>query len=327
MWGKLIKLAVTSGAAALVCGCLSGLPAAGASQARSTARVPASTGAVSAARPCAGHAVPRRYTHVIWIWMENHSFSTIIGAKQAPYLNSLAKKCGLATKDHNISHPSLPNYVAATSGLGYSGIARFDTDCNPVKGCVTPAASIFGQGETWRAYEDSMPSNCTKTNHGEYAVRHNPPAYFTKLRGCSKFDVPYTRLASDLAHNALPAFSFITPNLIDDMHDGTVHDGDHWLSLHLPAILNSREYRGGSTAVFVTWDEGEGGSSSQCASNKSDVGCHIAAIVISPSTKPGTRSATLFNHYSLLGTAEQLLGLPRLGRANNFPTMTKAFRL
>ena len=75
-----------------------------------------------------------------------------------------------------------------------------------------------------------MPSNCAKSDHGEYAVRHNPPAYFTKLRGCAKFDVPYTRLASDLAHNALPAFSFITPNLIDDMHDGTVDDGDHWLS-------------------------------------------------------------------------------------------------
>src|SRR6185437_6323094 len=144
---------------------------------------------------------------------------------------------------------------------------------------------------------------------------------------CAKFDVPFTKLASDLSHNALPAFSFITPNLIDDMHDGTVQDGDHWLSGHLPAILNSREYRNGSTAVFVTWDEGEGGTSSKCATNKSDVGCHVATIVISPSTKPGTKSATLFNHYSLLGTAEQLLGLPKLGDARTAPTMTKAFHL
>ena len=327
MWARLIKLAVSSGAVALVCGCLSGLPAAGAPSAKPTAEVPASTATVSAAKPCASQAVPHRYTHVIWIFMENHSFGTIIGSKQAPYLNSLAAKCGLATKYHNITHPSLPNYVAATSGLGYSGVSQFLTDCNPVKGCVTAAASIFGQGETWRAYEDSMPSNCAKSNHGEYAVRHNPPAYFTKLRGCARFDVPYTRLASDLAHNALPAFSFITPNLIDDMHDGTVHDGDHWLSGHLPAILNSHEYRGGTTAIFITWDEGEGGSSNKCATNKSDVGCHIAAIVISPSTKPGTKSGTLFNHYSLLGTAEQLLGLHKLGRANDFPTMTKAFHL
>jgi hypothetical protein len=35
----------------------------------------------------------------------------------------------------------------------------------------------------------------------------------------------------------------------------------------------------------------------------------------------------LFNHYSLLGTAEQLLGLPRLGQASSYPTMTAAFHL
>jgi hypothetical protein len=41
----------------------------------------------------------------------------------------------------------------------------------------------------------------------------------------------------------------------------------------------------------------------------------------------GTRSGKLFNHYSLLGTAEQLLGLPKLGRAASFPTLMSAFRL
>ncbi len=52
--------------------------------------------------------------------MENHSFGDIIGnTAQAPYLNSLAAECGLATNYHNISHPSLPNYIAATSGPGW----------------------------------------------------------------------------------------------------------------------------------------------------------------------------------------------------------------
>jgi hypothetical protein len=49
--------------------------------------------------------------------------------------------------------------------------------------------------------------------------------------------------------------------------------------------------------------------------------------VISPSTPAGSTSATLFNHYSLLGTAEQLLGLPKLGLASSYPTMTTAFNL
>jgi hypothetical protein len=267
------------------------------------------------------------YKHVIWIWMENHSYNSIIGSSLAPFINSLATECGLATNYHNVSHPSLPNYVSATSGLGYRALAKFDGDCNPVPGCVTRAASIFGQGETWKAYEESMPSNCDKGNSGNYAVRHNPPPYFTGLRGCATFDVPYGQLASDLSGGKLPAFSFVTPNLIDDMHSSSVPVGDKWLAANLPTILRSPEYTSGSTAVFITWDEGEGGTATKCATNTTDVGCHVATIVISPSTRPGTRSAKLFNHYSLLGTAEQLLGLPALGKAASFPTMTSAFNL
>jgi phospholipase C len=284
----------------------------------------------AASGPCGTLSTPPTYKHVIWIWFENHSYNTIIGSSSAPYINSLAKECGLATNYHNISHPSLPNYISATSGLGYSAITKFDSDCSPSSTCDTSAASIFGQGESWKAYEESMPSNCDKSNSGNYAVRHNPPPYYTSLSGCSTKDVPYTQLATDLANNALPAFSFITPNLIDDMHNGTIADGDTWLSNNLPAILSSSEYTGGSTAVFITWDEGEGGSYTKgehCATNTSDVSCHVATLVISPSTKAGTKSGTLFNHWGLLATAEQLLGLPKLGNASSATTLTSAFNL
>ena len=299
---------------------LAGAPAAVAAVAR-----PAPTAAASG--PCGLQATAHGYQHVIWIWMENRSYNSIIGSSKAPYINSLATKCGLATNYHNVSHPSLPNYISATSGLGYRGIARFDGDCNPVPGCVTSAASIFGQGETWKAYEESMPANCHKANSGKYAVRHNPPPYFTGLRGCTTSDVRYPRLASDLSAGKLPAFSFVTPNLIDDMHNSSVAEGDRWLAANLPTILTSPEYVSGSTAVFITWDEGEGGTATKCATNTTDVGCHVATIVISPSTKPGTRSAKLLNHYSLLRTAEQLLGLPLLGHAVSSPSMARAFGL
>jgi hypothetical protein len=283
--------------------------------------------AAAASGPCGSLITAPTYTHVIWVWMENNSYSSIIGNSQAPYINSLAGQCGLATNYHNVSHPSLPNYIAGTSGLTLSALKPFHSDCNPSRKCSTSAASIFTQGETWKAYEESMPSNCAMSNSGEYAVRHNPPPYYTALTTCAANDVPYTRLATDLANHALPAFSFITPNLIDDMHDGTVADGDTWLANNLPTIFNSAQYTSGTTAVIVTWDEGEGGSSNDCASNTTDVGCHVATLVVSPSTVPGTTSSTLFNHYSLLGTTEQLLGLPALGNAASFPTMTSAFNL
>jgi phosphatidylinositol-3-phosphatase len=284
---------------------------------------PASSG------PCGTVSTPPAYTHVIWILMENHSFGDIIGnTAQAPYINSLATECGLATNYHNLSHPSLPNYVGMTSGLAQKQLKPFVPDCNPKRNCTTSAPSIFGQGETWRAYEESMPSNCDPANSGEYAVRHNPPPYFTTLTGCATNDVPYSQLGADLASNTLPAFSFVTPNLIDDMHDGTIAQGDSWLASNLPPILNSPEYASGSTAVFITWDEGTGGKNDEaCATNTTDPSCQVATIVISPSTPAGATSGTLYNHYSLLGTTEQLLGLPMLGQAASNPTMTSDFNL
>ncbi len=313
-----LTLAAVAGPAMSVSPAAAATPAASA-----TAKPTAATG------PCGTTTTPPTYKHVIWIWMENHSFTNIIGnTSQAPYLNSLATECGLATNYHNLTHPSLPNYVGATSGLTLSQLSPFSGDCNPSTRCSTSASSIFSQGETWKAYEESMPSNCDKANSGEYAVRHNPPPYFTTLSGCTTFDVPYTKLSADLAAGTLPAFSFVTPNLIDDMHDGTIAQGDTWLSSNLPAILNSTEYQSGTTAIFITWDEGSGGSTSEsCATNTTDASCRVAAIVISPSTPAGATSATLFNHYSLLGTAEQLLGLPALGQAASSTTMTAAFNL
>jgi len=284
--------------------------------------------AAAASGPCGTLASPPAYRHVIWVWLENHSYSTIIGSPRAPYLNSLATECGQATNYHNITHKSLANYIGATSGLGYAALAKFTGDCSPLPGCVTSAPSIFGQGETWKAYQESMPANCARKNSGDYLVHHNPPPYFTGLAGCATSDVPYPRLASDLAAGTLPAFSFVTPNVLDDMHTGTIAEGDKWLAANLPAILDSHEYTDGSTAVFITWDEGHHGTvGEKCATNRTDESCHVATIVISPSTTPGTRSAALFNHYSLLRTAEQLLGLPLLGKAASYPSMAAAFGL
>ncbi|HEX4863302.1 MAG TPA: alkaline phosphatase family protein [Acidimicrobiales bacterium] len=270
------------------------------------------------------------YRHVVWIWMENHSYSTVIGSPSAPFENQLASECGLATNYHNITHPSLPNYVAATSGLPIGSLGPFGSDCNPGASCrAGPSVeSIFSQVPSWKAYEESMPAPCDHANSGEYAVRHNPPPYFEAVAGnCAANDVAFTRFAADLNGGNLSAFSFITPNLIDDTHDGSVADGDRWLRTNVGAIVSSPAYRAGSVALFVTWDEGEGGSASNCATNTADVGCHVASIVVSPSTPPGTRSATLFNHYSLLRTAEDLLGLPPIASAATATPMESAFGL
>jgi phospholipase C len=285
----------------------------------------------SSSHPCGTQSKPGTIKHVIFIVLENHSYGAILGSSQAPYFNTLATDCGVATNYHNVTHPSLPNYIALTSGLPLSSLHEFVPDCSPSSSCDTSTKSIFGQGESWKSYEESMPSTCDHSNSGNYAVRHNPAAYYTTLGGCSSNDVSYSHLASDLSHNQLPAFSFVTPNLIDDMHNGTVADGNSWMSHNLPTILNSSEYKNGSTVIFITFDEGSDVGSyangENCATNTSDTSCHLPTFVISPSTRAGARSGTLFNHYSLLGTAEQLLHLSKLGQAASYPTMVSAFNL
>lgn len=284
--------------------------------------------AQAASAPCGTKtAAQTTYKHVLWIFMENHAYDAIIGSPDAPYTNRLARQCGLATNYHNITHPSLPNYIAATSGLPLSKLGPFKPDCSPSASCSTSAKGIFGQLSSWRSYEESMPTRCDKTNSGEYAARHNPAVYYTTLTGCAKKDVPYTKLATALANNTLPKFGFITPNLIDDTHDGTIAQGDAWLSKNIPPILNSKAYRTGTLAVFLTYDEGEGGSSSDCATNRTDVGCRVVTIVMSQSTAKGKRATKLYNHYSLLRTTEEILGLPLLRQAKTANSMRRAFGL
>jgi hypothetical protein len=49
--------------------------------------------------------------------MENHATNQIIGNKaHAPFINQLARRYSLATNYHGVTHPSLPNYLAAISG-------------------------------------------------------------------------------------------------------------------------------------------------------------------------------------------------------------------
>jgi len=156
---------------------------------------------------------------------------------------------------------------------------------------------------------------------GAYAVRHNPPTYFTGLAArCGVQDV---RLADppDLAAR----FTFITPNVCHDMHAcddapdlaGQLRAGDRWLATWLPKILDSAEYRSGSTAVFLTWDEDDYAARQ-----------HIATLVIAPSVRPGAAPAQRFTHYSLLRTTEELLGLREfLGHAADARSMRAPFNL
>lgn len=279
-----------------------------ASGATATSAAPPPTPVTTPAGPCAGTAPPPTWDHVVLIVMENHGLDQIVGSPQAPYLNHLGAQCGLAVNYSGITHPSLPNYIALTSG-STDGIS----DDNPPSAHPISGPSIFGLlGSGWRSLEESMPSDCDQVSSGEYAVKHNPAAYYTAIAAaCHAQDVPLVN-PPDLSAR----FTFITPNLCDDMHDCPTSSGDTWLSHEVPMILNSSEYRAGRTVLFITWDENDSG------------GTLVPLFVVAPSVKPATRAGQAFNHYSLLRSTEEMLGLtPLLGAAASAASLRGAFHL
>ena len=278
---------------------------------------PAATDAAAAAAPCGRTTATPTWRHVVVIVMENHSFSQIAG--HSPYLNGLAAQCGLATSYHAGWHPSLPNYIAMTSG-GTQGIV---TDCSPSTSCSTGAASVFSQlGSGWRAYQESMPSTCSKSNSGRYVVRHNPAAYFRNLSSsCPVQDVALGTttagaLQRDLAAGTLPRYAFVTPNVCSDEHDCPVSKGDAWLGTWIPKIVGGRNYAAGDTALFVVYDE-----------DAHNEGNRIYTVVVAPSTPRGVRVGTSYTHLGLLLTTEQMLALPCLADACRAASLRPGFHV
>ena len=75
--------------------------------------------------------------------MENHATNQIIGnTADAPFINQLAHRYGVATNYHGVTHPSLPNYLAAISG-DFQGI--WD-DCKVLVTCP-PEEFVVGAGD------------------------------------------------------------------------------------------------------------------------------------------------------------------------------------
>jgi phospholipase C len=289
--------------AAVLVGCLVTLvaPACGSGHAvaprsRTTRPSPAATGT-----PLCGGERAGPIRHVVLIMMENTPYSRAIGL---PYVTRLRRRCGLATRYHAVTHPSLGNYIALTSGSMPRAIRG--SDCSPSAACRSLHASIFGQlGRRWRVYAQSMPSACYAGTTGLYAVRHTAAPYYPRVRAeCVHQQLPLRALRRALASGRLPRLALVVPNVVDDMHNGCDGCGDRFLKTWIGRIHDAPQYQDGSTVVFVTWDEDDGSHAN-----------HVALLAVSPGTPAGARVRTRLTHYSLLRSIEHLLGLPRLGAA------------
>jgi phosphatidylinositol-3-phosphatase len=256
---------------------------------------------------------PPAYNHVVVIVMENHSLEQVLGSPEAPYLNSLAAANGLATGYSDVSHPSLPNYLALTGGSTF-GISSDCTDC--FLGAPSIADRLEAAGKTWKAYQEGMPSPCFVGSSGRYAQKHDPFIYFNDIRNdpnrCGRI-VPYTQMVGDFNGGSAPNFAFITPDLCNDTHDCALSVGDGWLSREVPKIMSSSAFSGSRSLLVITFDEGENGSEL------------VMTVFAGSGVKAGYRSSAGYDHYSLLRTIEDNWGLAPLAGGDGGASSMKEF--
>src|SRR5713101_7816488 len=201
------------------------------------------------------------FSNVFLILEENHSFSDVVGnTKAMPYLNRLIRTHAVATQYFANTHPSLPDYLWLTTGSA-DGFTRDVCGDGFTVTADNIVRELAGAGVSWKAYEDSLPSvGYPGCGSGGYVEKHDPLAYLSDVQSNSvQLDkiVPVTEFATDLSGGTLPRFSFITPNLLHDAHDGTLSQADAWLKSNFKKLLKSEMFEsGGSGLLIIVFDEG-----------------------------------------------------------------------
>ncbi|MGB7129812.1 MAG: alkaline phosphatase family protein [Candidatus Sulfotelmatobacter sp.] len=263
------------------------------------------TGAQTAAGQARPPVLPLP-AHVVVVVEENEAYSEIIGSSQAPYINSLAAEGALFTNSHAIGHPSQPNYLALFSGStqGVTG-----DHCPFIFSAANLGSELIAAGKTFTGFSEGLPSAGSEIcQAGKYARKHVPWTNFPNIPPSD--NQPFTSFPTNFAD--LPTISWVIPNLMNDMHDGTVQEGDTWLKTRLASYVAWAQSN--NSLLIVTWDEDNGTSVNQ-----------IATIFVGPMVKPG-RYGERIDHYSVLRTLEAMYGLPYLGHAASAETITDVWR-
>lgn len=241
----------------------------------------------------AGSELPRP-DHVVIVIEENKSFTQIIGNRDAAYINKLVKRGILFTESYGVSHPSQPNYLALFSG----STRGTSSDACPLDLVGDNLASLLqAKGLSFLSYSESMPqAGYDGCIYGAYRRKHNPVANW---KGLAANNQPFSAFPDDYAQ--LPTVSFVVPDQLNDMHDGSVAQGDAWLEKNIEKYV--RWALTHNSLLILTWDEDDGSSYNR-----------IATLFVGAMVKHGN-SAQRISHYSVLRTLAEMYGLPYLNES------------
>ena len=240
----------------------------------------------------------KAFERIFIVILENETEDAVL---KNSYMRSLQSRGVRLSDSHGVTHPSQPNYIAATCGAPLV----FNDDCQNVD-ATNIVDLLEAGGVTWKAYMEDLPADKIQCNVGKYFRKHNPFISYNNIRENPKRlerIVEAGQLQLDLAANALPEYSWYTPNIFDDGHTPESVDGlAAWLEKFLEPLLKDEKFTKGSLVV-VTFDE-----SIPYGSN------HVYTTLLGSMVKAGSVQSGHYDHYSLLRTIEENWNLGSLNR-------------
>ena len=256
------------------------------------------------AAPTVAQPLPRP-DHIVVVVEENKSFAQIIGNSDAPYINALARRGALFTQSYGITHPSQPNYLALFSGSTHG---MGSNACPLELNGANLASALIEKGLSFVSYAESMPQagfeGCV---YGAYYRKHNPAANWKKL---AAFNQPFSAFPQDF--KKLPTVALVIPDQRNDMHDGSIAQGDEWLEKNIGPYAQWAASH--NSLLIITWDEDDGSANNR-----------VATLLIGPMVKPGS-STQRINHYNILRTLLEIYGLPCIGESVGAKPINKVWR-
>ena len=236
--------------------------------------------------------------HIIFVWFENKDYTQVIGSPEAPYINSLISHGTLFVDFHALGHPSYPEYIAF-----FSGTTNNKQDDHCIEGAPYSNLNLFTQlsakGKTFAWYSEDLPeAGSDVCYHEDYVERHNPTQCFSNVS--LKANKRWLDFPADL--NKLETVVCISPNLANDMHNGTIREGDDWLRTNCSQLIRWCEDH---NAVFVIYfDE-----------NNNMPGNRIPVIAVGQPVKANYTDSTYYDHYNWTRTLLSMYGAAPIGNS------------
>jgi hypothetical protein len=252
-----------------------------------------------------------------------HNFLAANASYSGQNLCGLIQAAGLTWRAYSEGANEL-NSTGGNANLGGSLTATPEAEAN----WTVPLASFSGANASYvNPYNGSDQWN--------FACKHTGSLYVAATNGTTSLTVantgtfptnpeapfysPLPDLANDLANGTCAQYNVITPDQYNDMHtalaagftyngvhytgdSSQIAQGDHFLSIVVPQIMASEQYK--NNGVIVIWtDETEG-------SPQNDFRHTLTEIVISPLAKGNAYCSTLnYTHSSDLATMQRIFQL------------------